>query len=223
MPSVITRRNDSSGRPSAIIEVFADVWCPFAHVGLRALNEHLVALGQGDARVWVRSWPLEWVNGRPMHPAAAVAHSVELREQVAPDLFEEFDGTSFPRSTIPVLAMVAKGYKVGFRVGKSLSMEVREVLFEQGRDVADPEILAHVARYFDLGLPGPDDYATVVQDWKEGIERGVRGSPHFFCAGQGMFCPFLDTTPGVAGEANRITRNYERLVTFVDDCLSSRR
>jgi len=220
MPNTISHIGNPAGRPSTIIEVFADIWCPFTHMGLRALNEQLSEKRRGDVRIWVRSWPLEWVNGKPMDPAVAARHGVELRSQVAPELFEEFDGTSFPRSTIPVLALVAKGYKVGFRVGESLSLEVREVLFEQGQDVSDPETLARIGRYFDLAPAGPDDYATVVQEWKEGIDRGVRGSPHFFCADTDVFCPSLDITRGIAGDDKAINRNVERLGAFVDHCLS---
>ena len=46
------------------IEVFADVVCPFTHVGLRRLREERP---EGNAtRFLVRAWPLEWVNGTPL-------------------------------------------------------------------------------------------------------------------------------------------------------------
>ena len=97
---------DNAGSPR-LVEVFADVWCPFTYVGLHALSEQLSARGYPDVRIWVRSWPLEWVNGKPMEPYEAVRHVVELRGEVAPYLFEEFDGSRFPRSTIAVRALVA--------------------------------------------------------------------------------------------------------------------
>lgn len=206
--------------PTKVIEVFADVWCPFAHVGLQAVNEQLHGRGRGDVRIWVRSWPLEWANGQGMDPAAAVRHAVELRTQVAPSLFEEFDESHFPRSTLPVLALVAKGYKVGFRVGESLSFEVRELLFESGQDVSDPVILGRIGRYFDLAPPGPDDYGAVLADWKEGIDRGVRGSPHFFCGDSDIFCPSLDITSQPGDEGKTIRGNLERLGSFLENCLA---
>ena len=54
------------------IEVFADIWCPFTHVGLRALAEERAHRGRTDVTLWVRAWPLELVNGAPMdgHHAA---------------------------------------------------------------------------------------------------------------------------------------------------------
>lgn len=216
---------ESSGC-SKVVEVFSDISCPFAHVALHAFSEHLAAANRRDVRIWVRSWPLEWVNGKPMEASDAVRQAVELRQQATPYLFEEFDGSRFPHSTIPVLALVAKGYRIGYRVGESLSFEVRELLFEHGQDVSDPVILNRIGRYFDLGPPGPDDYATVVADWKEGIDRGVRGSPHFFCGESDVYCPSLDCSPlaiSTQGEVDRSrTRgNLERLGRFVDGCLVS--
>src|SRR5579872_6118416 len=116
-----------------IIEVFADIWCPFTHVGLHAFRDQLVERHRGDARVSVRSWPLEWVNGRPMDPASSLEHVLELREQVAPYLFVGFDGSRFPRTTIPALALAAEGYRAGWRVGECLSFELREALFDRGQ------------------------------------------------------------------------------------------
>lgn len=221
MSNPIRRITQLPSGPLTVIEVFADIWCPFTHVGLRALNEQLAARGRGDVRIWVRSWPLEWVNGKPLSASAAVRQTVELRAQVAPDLFDEFDGSHFPRSTIPVLALVAKGYKVGFRVGESLSLEVRTVLFEEGQDIGDPEILNRIGRYFDLAPPGPDDFATVVAEWKEGVDRGVRGSPHFFCGEADIFCPSLDIAgqPAAGGDDTRV--NLERIASFLDLCISA--
>src|SRR6478735_6336015 len=48
-----------SGLPTGrAIEVFADVRCPFAHVGLRRLVERRRALGRDDVRLVVRAWPM---------------------------------------------------------------------------------------------------------------------------------------------------------------------
>ena len=48
------------------IEVFADVSCPFTHVGLRRLVEHRRQLERDDLRIVVKAWPLELVNGSPL-------------------------------------------------------------------------------------------------------------------------------------------------------------
>jgi hypothetical protein len=208
-------------KPAPLIEVFADIWCPFTHVGLKAVAEQRQVRGREDVRIWVRSWPLEWVNGRAMDPNVALHHAKELREQVSPELFRRLDASRFPRTTLPVLALVAKAYKVGPGVGESLSFELRDMVFECGRDVADPDTLTEMATSFGLNPPDPDDYATVVAEWKEGRRRGVLGSPHFFCGTSSVFCPSLDIANQPMGGGKAIRRNLGRLGAFLDECLAT--
>jgi hypothetical protein len=68
---------------------------------------------------------------------------------------------------------------------------VRELLFEEGVDVADPAVLAEVAAAHRVVVPF-DDPAPVLADHAEGERRGVIGSPHFFIGGGGFFCPSLN-------------------------------
>ncbi|MFZ4518319.1 MAG: disulfide bond formation protein DsbA, partial [Microthrixaceae bacterium] len=69
------------------IEVFADVSCPFAHVGLRRVVQERDRRGRTDVVLRVRAWPLEVVNGEALD-GPHVAEKVDaLRAQVAPDLF----------------------------------------------------------------------------------------------------------------------------------------
>lgn len=201
-----------------MIEVFADIWCPFTHVGLANLVAELRGRNREDVGVHVRSWPLEWVNGRRMDPHSALEHVGELREQVAPDSFTRFDVTTFPHSTVPVLALVARAYRVGPDVGLALSLEVRARLFEQGRDVSDPDAIAELASWAGTDPPDPDDYAAVVGDWAEGRRRGVKGSPHFFCGDQDVFCPSLEIGAKQGGGKD-IQANMRRLQEFLDRCL----
>ena len=42
--------------------------------------------------MFIHPWPLELVNGRPLDPQVTLRHVQELREQVAPDLFADFNG-----------------------------------------------------------------------------------------------------------------------------------
>jgi 2-hydroxychromene-2-carboxylate isomerase len=211
-----------SEHPNLVIEVFADIWCPFAHVGLNTVADQLRICGRRDVGIWVRAWPLEWVNGRAMDPTAALEHAQQLREQVSPALFAGFDVSRFPRSSIPALAVAAKAYRMGLEVGQSFSFEVRNSLFEHRQDVGDPDVLREMSK--SLGLadpdPDPDDYATVVAEWREGRDRGVLGSPHFFCGGLSAFCPALDISKAGSGGGKVIRRNANRLDTFLRECLS---
>lgn len=174
-----------------MIEVFADVVCPFTHVGLRRLVDRRRDLGS-TAVLRVRAWPLELVNGEPL-AADLVAEEVrELREQVAPDLFAGFDAMRFPATSLPAMALAADAYRRSAPVGERVSLALRHALFEEGRDIAATDVLADIAGAHDLGLPDAVDRAAIVADWEEGRRRGVQGSPHFFVDDEGFFCPALE-------------------------------
>lgn len=177
---------------SAVIEVFADIGCPFTHVGLRRIIEARRAAGREDLRLWVRAWPLEVVNGRPLEAAHVGAEVEALRFSVAPDLFKGFDPDLYPGSTLPALAMARAAYERGLEVGEAVSLELRDRLFERGENIGEPEVLASVAAAH--GLHPTESSAgntAVLSDYDEGRRRGVIGSPHFFVGGAGFFCPAL--------------------------------
>ena len=178
-----------------VVEVFADVVCPFTHVGLRRLTSQREARGRGDVVLRCRAWPLELVNGAPLDPALVAEEVAALRASVAPDLFEAFDADRFPRTSIPALSLAAAAYRVGLTTGEHVSLALRSAVFEEGRNLEDPAVLAAIA--VDAGL-GPDaaavDEDAVRGDWEQGARRGVVGSPHFFVDGTGLFCPSLRIT-----------------------------
>ncbi len=64
------------------IEVFADIVCPFTHVGLRRLTEARAGRETSPA-VRVRAWPLELLNGAPLGAELAAREIEALRAQIA--------------------------------------------------------------------------------------------------------------------------------------------
>jgi predicted DsbA family dithiol-disulfide isomerase len=173
------------------IEVYAEVVCPFAHVGLRRLVRERAARGC-DAPVRVRAWPLEWVNGRAVDPALVAREVDALRETVAPDLFTGFDPSVFPPSSIPAFGLAAAAYAIDDATGEAVSLAVRDALFEDGADVSDREVLRDIGAPWGV-VPLQDDaaIAAVEGDYTRGAVRGVRGSPHFFVGTDDWFCPTL--------------------------------
>lgn len=202
----------------ALIEVFADVRCPFTHVGLRRLVQRRDSHG-ADFVLRVRAWPLELVNEGPLR-ADLIAEEVRaLREQVAPDLFAGFPVATFPASSLPALGLTAMAYDVDLRTGERVALALRHAFFEEGRDVASPAVLAGVAA--ECGLPaggGGVPTEPVTADWREGRARGVIGSPHFFAGGQGWFCPGLDISHD-HGQL-RVVDNQAALGAFLDRALA---
>jgi predicted DsbA family dithiol-disulfide isomerase len=174
-----------------VIEVYADIWCPFTHVGLRRLVAARDARGS-DARIRVRAWPLEWVNGRPLASDLVAQEIGALGAEVAAGLFAGFDPARWPRSTIPALGLAAAAYRVGNDAGEGVSLRLRDALFEEGRDVSDEAELRALGLEFGVEpLTGPSAEAAVRVDWERGQARNVRGSPHFFVGTRGWFCPSL--------------------------------
>jgi predicted DsbA family dithiol-disulfide isomerase len=174
-----------------MIEVFADVVCPFTHVGLRRLIER-----RGASRVpllHVRSWPLELVNREPL-AATLVAEEVDaLREHAAPELFRGFDPARFPSTSVPALSLAAEAYRRGGRLGELVSLQLRHELFELGHDISAPEVVSEIATAHGLEVPREMD-PQVLADLTDGRQRGVQGSPHFFVGSEDFFCPSLEIT-----------------------------
>ena len=204
----------------ALIEVYADIWCPFTHVGLRTVVQRRYELGRDDVALRVRSWPLELVNGAPLDVEATAAHIEELREQVVPNLFAGFDRSRFPRTTLPALALASAAYRVDNATGEAVSLALRDALFEQGRDISLPDVLSCVARTHDLDEGDAADIDEVLTDWHEGESRGVKGSPHFFCGDLESFCPSLVITQDEEGRVH-LKRNVEGLDAFLEKCFAS--
>lgn len=184
-------RPEPDSRPRAgVMEVFADVTCPFTHVGLRRLvrrrNQRGVRLS-----VRVRAWPLELVNGEPVSATLVEEEAAVLRREIAPELFTGLDVDQFPETSLPALAVAAAAYRRDDVLGERVSLELRTALFEEGQDISRREVLNRILAEFALTV-GAADHEAVLADFREGQRRGVKGSPHFFADGHDAFCPSLD-------------------------------
>jgi 2-hydroxychromene-2-carboxylate isomerase len=174
-----------------VVEVFADIWCPYAHVGLRRFVHRRWVARRSDLVLRVRGWPLELVNGEPLDADHVAEQVADLRRQVTPDLFSGFDPRRFPRTTLPALDLVSDAYAQGLKAGERASLAVRDALFERGDDICDPAVLDRVRTDLALSRVGPGARWQVLADWAEGRRRGVMGSPHFFVGDDSFFCPTL--------------------------------
>lgn len=205
--------------PTTVIEVFADVGCPFTHVGLRRMVDRRDELGRTDVVLRVRAWPLEHVNHTPLDPAFIAEEVAAIRVQVAPDLFAGFVPGAFPATSLPALALAAAAYRQSDAVGEAVSLELRDLCFEQGVDIAHDDVLARIADVQGLTVTDADR-ASIDADHVEGTERGVIGSPHFFTPTGGFFCPLLDVGRDDEGELH-VDRNDNGLAAFLTACTLS--
>jgi len=172
------------------VEVFADITCPFTHVGLRTVAGAVADIDP-DIELRMRAWPLEWVNASPTPADMVGAEILALREQAGIDAFEGFDPDTWPTTTIPAHNLAAAAYDKDSRTGLRVSLAVRDALFEDGLDVSDVDVLARLAADHGLETPSPEPVASVEADYAEGTRRGVRGSPDFWVGSDEFFCPAL--------------------------------
>lgn len=199
------------------LEVFADVVCPFAHVGLRLARQRRDEVGSIGESMWIRAWPLELVNGKPQDPDTVAHHIGELKEQIDPGLFAGFRPSAFPATTLPALSLAAQAYRQDPAVGEAASFALRDALFEEGRDPSRADVLRDIADQVGLEDMQFGDHRLVLQEWHEGQRQGVEGSPHFFCKGMNSFCPSLDISRDEQGHT-RIRLDRARLDRFLDAC-----
>ena len=176
---------------ASTLEVFADITCPFTHVGLKQVVGHVAEMSE-PVEVLVRAWPLEWVNGSPLDVEAVLVKAAALSDQLGVDDFTGLRADRWPATTIPALELAAAAYARDAATGLAVSMELRAALFEHGVDVADPDALALIAAAHHLDADAPELGRAVRSDYEAGQRRGVRGSPHFFIGDDAFFCPALD-------------------------------
>ncbi|MFN8032835.1 MAG: DsbA family protein [Mycobacterium sp.] len=202
------------------VEVFADVLCPFTHAGLHTLIDRRTALGHTEPRLRIRSWPLELVNGKPLDPHHIGAEIEALRASVRPDLFAGFSADTFPSTSMAAFALTAAAARSEDAVLiEDVGMALRDAVFEQGRDIGKPAVVAAIAETFGLKPLGREETSAAVRaDWEEGQARGVIGSPHFFTAdGESRFCPVLDISRDDVG--NFVIAWKQGTEVFVDALL----
>jgi len=174
-----------------IIEVYADIWCPFAHVSLMRAVQRRDETGS-HVRFRVFPWPLELINKAPMDPDFIGEEVQYLQAQATPDLFADFSIDAFPSSTLPALALVEAAYRTGVEQGEAMSLATRAALFEYGHDLDDPAVLEHLAQLIDVPMPTNQDTVAIGDAWAAGQAREVVGSPHYFTPAGDFFCPGLD-------------------------------
>lgn len=175
------------------ITVYADILCPFTHVGLRTLTGRRAELGRDQPVLDIRAWPLELINGTPLDAHHVAAEIDGLRAVVAPDTFAGFRIDTFPTTTMPAFGLAAAAAATGdVRLVEQVGLALRHALYEEGRDIGDPAEVARVGTPFGIVALDHDATAAAVHaDWDAGKAAGVIGSPHFFADGDSWFCPAL--------------------------------
>jgi 2-hydroxychromene-2-carboxylate isomerase len=104
--------------------------------------------------------------------------------------------------------------------GEVVSLALRHALFEEGLDISRLEVLSEIATSAGVDLFDAADERAVFADWHEGAERGVRGSPHFFCGDSDAFCPSLEISKDGTGHL-KVSTNLNVLDAFLTNCFET--
>lgn len=199
------------------IDVFADVVCPFTHLSLRRIVDQRAQLDRDDLILRIRAWPLQLVNGEPVGCELVSEEIEQLQGEVAPDLFTGFDPSTWPTTSMPSFALVAEAYRQGDLCGERMSLTLRTQLFEKGRDISDPSVLAELAAEEGIEVPDLSNEDAARRDWAAGKDRGVQGSPHYFIGDDDYFCPSFDIKR--VDDVLRINPDPKGFQEFVDRVL----
>src|SRR5690242_3680214 len=116
---------------AVVIEVYADVSCPFTHVGLKSFVARRADLGRDDVILRVRAWTLEIVNGQPLDPSDVAEEIRAIHDELSSTLFSGFSEHSFPATSLPALALASAAYERDLVTGERVSLELRDLLFER--------------------------------------------------------------------------------------------
>ncbi len=189
-------------QPERSVDVFAEITCPFTHVGLHRLVAERTRRALAGPRLVVRSWPLELVNGRPLDGRLVAQEVAALRAEIAPDLFRGFSAELMPESSIAAFGLAAAAYQRSVVAGEGVSLAIRRALFEEGLDITDHQVLWKIGGPFSVQPMSTEaSIEMVYRDWEEGRRRGAQGSPHFFVDDHAWFCPSLRISHDVNGFA----------------------
>ena len=192
------------------IEVFADIVCPFTHVGLRRLSE--ARRGRGRRRRYVcehgrssGSTALRWTQ--IWSPTRSTRCARKSRPTCSPASMRR----RFPTS-IPAFGLAAAAYAVDDLTGEVVSLALRDALFERGKDISDDDVLWEIGQPFGVEpLARSVAESAIRTDWERGKARDVQGSPHFFVGDRGWFCPSW-TSAMTVGDSKSGRRKTMRLL-----------
>lgn len=172
------------------IEVASDVVCPWCYIGKRRLEKAL-ALLKDEFQVDVRWLPFQL---NPDLPPAGIPRaeyrkakfgSLERSKQMDARVIAEGkgEGIDFAFDRMETQPNTTQAHRlIGLAQEQGLGNEVVNVLFnahfEQGRKIADPEVLAEIAA--QCGVQGWPEKAQDVSQLEEEVrELGISGVPTF--------------------------------------------
>ena len=154
------------------VEVFADVWCPFTHVGLRRFVDHRRETGASTSACGFGRGRSNWSTASRSTSTSSSRRSPRSERSSRPTSSSGSIRSRFPTTTLPALELTGHAYRASTAVGEAVALELRDRLFERGEDIGSPDVLAEVAAAHGLDAAAADSVEIVESDWAEGTSRG---------------------------------------------------
>lgn len=203
-----TAENDAPDGPAVapgVIQVWSDLLCPFAYVGLLRLRRARERLGlNGTVRLEHRTFPLELFNGP--HPRRGTDTEAVGLGQIEPDAeFRVWSAADdlYPHTVLLAAEAVHAASAQDLDAGEALDLALRRAFWTQSRSISHRQVILDVAGELPAGtidvaalaagLDSGRHRASVMADFAVSQTGAVAGSPTFRLADGSAV-----TNPGIA-------------------------
>lgn len=175
--------------PGTIV-VFADLGCPWAHVGVHRLHAARKRVGR-SVSIDVRVFPLEIINSQPT-PFRGLQNEIPVLSEMEPDAGWELwagDATTWPVTTLLSMEAVEAAKEQGLDASAQLDHALRRALFGESRCISMRHVILEVAASC-TGVDVPALAAALddgrarrsMLDGYRTAADAIQGSPHYFLA-----------------------------------------
>lgn len=173
------------------VQVWSDLLCPFAYVGLLRLRRARSRLGlDGEVRLEHRTFPLELFNGP--HPRRGTDTEAVALGQIEPEAnFRVWTAADdvYPHTVLLAAEAVHAASAQSLAAGEELDMALRRAFWSRSRSISHRQVILDVAAELPAGVldvpelaAALDDgrhRATVMADFAVARTDAIAGSPTF--------------------------------------------
>lgn len=183
----------SDGHRPGKIEMWSDIACPWGTLAAIRLQRTRARLElEGEVEIDHRAFPLELFNRRPT-PRPILDAETPVAGAREPDWGWSSwtaPAESYPVTTLLALEAVQAAKEQSLKASAQLDLALRHALFAESRCISlrsEIEAVARACPSVDAGavleaLDRGRARPTVIEQWRQAEERGVKGSPHLFLA-----------------------------------------
>jgi predicted DsbA family dithiol-disulfide isomerase len=172
--------------PPGVVTVFADLWCPFAHIAIHRLHTTRERLGlTGRVHFDVHAFPLELLNGEPSPRTGTDSEAAGLGrlEPAAGWQLWQAKDYLFPSTTLPALEAVIAAKAQGLPAAEQLDRALRRAFWAESRCVSNRAVIMAAA-----ASTGVVDTAALAEALDDGRARSALSADAALSATERVTC-----------------------------------